>query len=95
MPRQFAFRGDRLAFSWGIVAPGRVAAGILVVVRRRHARPDPALLGRRVRLLHALARPAWSATGCTTRASGWRWRLAINALGAVLTAGRPGRRRDA
>ena len=31
MPRQFAFRGDRLAFTLGDRAPGGVAAGLLVV----------------------------------------------------------------
>ena len=53
MPRQFAFRGDRLAYSWGIVLLAAVAFGLLVGVRRRHPRPDPALLGRRVPVLHA------------------------------------------
>ena len=52
MPRQFSFRGDRLAYSWGIVllAADRVrpAGG----VRRRHACPDPAVFGRRLRVLH-------------------------------------------
>ena len=53
MPRQFSFRGDRLAYSWGIVllAGGRLRAAL--GVRRRHPRADPALLGRRVRVLHA------------------------------------------
>ena len=31
MPRQFGFRGDRLAYTWGIVAPER-HGGILLVV---------------------------------------------------------------
>ena len=31
MPRQFAFRGDRLAFSWGIVVLAGVAVGMLVI----------------------------------------------------------------
>ena len=31
MPRQFAFRGDRLAFSWGIIVLASIAAGLLVV----------------------------------------------------------------
>ena len=51
MPRQFAFRGDRLAFSYGII--------VLATSRRpcrhlRAARPiaDPALRGRRVHRLH-------------------------------------------
>ena len=31
MPRQFAFRGDRLAFSLGIVVLGVVAASLVVI----------------------------------------------------------------
>ena len=54
MPRQFSFRGDRLAFSYGIVALAGVAALLLVDLRRHHDAAHPALLGRRVRVLHAL-----------------------------------------
>ena len=46
MPRQFSFRGDRLAYSWGIVLLAAIAFLPAVDVRRRHPRPDPALLGR-------------------------------------------------
>ena len=31
MPRQFAFRGDRLAYSWGIVLLAGVAAGLVAL----------------------------------------------------------------
>ena len=31
MPRQFSFRGDRLAFSWGIVLLAAIAAGLLAL----------------------------------------------------------------
>ncbi len=76
MPRQFSFRGDRLAYSWGIVLLAAIAFGAAVGVRRRHPRPDPALLGRRVRVLHPqpdrhgppLARRRASRAG----AGGWR-----------------------
>ena len=53
MPRQFAFRGDRLAYSWGIVLLAGDRHRAARRLRRRHPRADPALLGRRVRLLHA------------------------------------------
>ena len=51
-PRQFAFRGDRLAFSMGIVLPGldRRLAGHRR--RRPDPRADPAVRGRRVHRLH-------------------------------------------
>ena len=31
MPRQFSFRGDRLAYSWGIVLLAAIAFGLLVL----------------------------------------------------------------
>ena len=52
MPRQFAFRGDRLAYNWGIVVLAGIACLLLIVFGGRHDAADPALLGRRVRLLH-------------------------------------------
>ena len=73
-PRQFAFRGDRLAFSMGIVAAGpdrRVAGGHR---RRQDPRADPALRGRRVHRLHdqpGRHGPALAAHRCR----GWRYRL--------------------
>ena len=52
-PRQFSFRGDRLAYSWGIILLAAIAAGAVRRVPGQHDEPDPALLGRRVRVLHA------------------------------------------
>ena len=52
VPRHFAFRGDRLAYTVGILLLSGVAIGLIVAVQRRHPRADPALLGRRVRELH-------------------------------------------
>ena len=86
MPRQFSFRGDRLAYSLGDRPAGRRSRPLLLVgLRRRHDAADPALLGRRVRVLHAVADRAWSATGSRPRSRGWWWRMAVNAFGAVLT----------
>ena len=76
MPRQFAFRGDRLAFSWGIILLSAGRGGAARRLRRRHDAADPALLGRRVRVLHAQPERAWSSTGGATRSpagdGGWR-----------------------
>ena len=52
MPRQFSFRGDRLAFTSGIVVLSIVCHRPHRPLRGRHARADPALLGRRVHLVH-------------------------------------------
>ena len=55
MPRQFAFRGDRLAFSWGIVLLAAIAAGLIVLFGGDTHALIPLYCGRRVRLLHAVA----------------------------------------
>ena len=84
MPRQLAARGDRLAFSNGIVtlAAGRDAAR--VAVPRRHQRARPALRDRRVRLLHAVAGGDGGALARDAE-PGWRWKAWLNGIGAVAT----------
>ena len=85
MPRQFAARGDRLAFSNGIVALAARRDAPRVAVPRRHERADPALRDRRVRLLHALAGGDGRALA-PTREPGWQRRAWLNGLGAAATA---------
>ena len=53
-PRQFAFRGDRLAYSTGHPAAGRRGRARRHRRRRLHPRADPAVRGRRVHRLHDL-----------------------------------------
>ena len=52
LPRQFQFRGDRLAFNSGIIVLAVVAVAADRRVRRQRDRPDPALHGRRLHRLH-------------------------------------------
>ena len=52
MPRQFALRGDRLAFSYGIIVLASLAAALIVIFRGSTHLPDPAVRGRRVHRLH-------------------------------------------
>ena len=86
LPRQFMNQGDRLAFSNGILDPERASPAILlVVVRRRHARADPALHDRRVRVVHAVAGGHGASTGGRSRTPGWRTSAAINGFGAIVT----------
>ena len=86
MPRQFSFRGDRLAFSWGIVLLAVVAALASGSVARRPSS----------------SRSTRSACSCASRsprrdgpplaarpAAGWRRRLAINGFGALADGRRP------
>jgi amino acid transporter len=85
MPRQFSFRGDRLAFSWGIVALAAVAAMLLVVFRGdTHALIPLYSVG--VFVTFTLSQSGMVIHWFRERSHGWRWRAVLNGLGAVLTA---------
>jgi amino acid transporter len=85
MPRQFAFRGDRLAYSWGIVLLAMIAFGLLWAFGGdTHALIPLYSVG--VFLCFTLSQVGMVRHWRRVREHGWRWRLAINAGGAVLTA---------
>ncbi|HEX6869355.1 MAG TPA: APC family permease [Candidatus Limnocylindrales bacterium] len=85
MPRQFAFRGDRLAYSWGIVLLAAIAFGLLWFFDGdTHALIPLYSVG--VFLCFTLSQTGMVRHWLTTREAGWHWRLAVNATGAVLTA---------
>jgi len=70
MPRQFAFRGDRLAFSWGIVLLAAVAIGMLYAF---NASVDALIPLYSVGVCSSASRcrrPAWSSTGARSAARG-------------------------
>ncbi len=84
MPRQFSYRGDRLAFTTGIVALGVISAALIILFR-----------GNVNNLIHLYAIGVFlafsmSSTGMTVhwwqkRGKGWKVRLFINGLAAILT----------
>jgi amino acid transporter len=85
MPRQFAFRGDRLAFSWGIVLLAAIAFGLLWAFGGdTHALIPLYSVG--VFLCFTLSQAGMVKHWREVRDSGWQWRLAVNAFGGVLTA---------
>ncbi len=85
MPRQFAFRGDRLAYSWGIVLLAAVAFALLWAFGGdTHALIPLYSVG--VFLCFTLSQTGMVRHWLRVREPGWRWRLAINAAGGVLTA---------
>jgi amino acid transporter len=85
MPRQFSFRGDRLAYSWGIVLLAAIAFGILWAFGGdTHALIPLYSVG--VFLCFTLSQLGMVKHWLTGRESGWRWRLVVNAAGGVLTA---------
>jgi amino acid transporter len=85
MPRQFSFRGDRLAYSWGIVLLAAIAFGILWAFGGdTHALIPLYSVG--VFLCFTLSQLGMVKHWLSGRESGWRWRLGVNAAGGVLTA---------
>ena len=84
MPRQFSFRGDRLAFSWGIVLLAAVAAVIIAIFDGdTHALIPLYSVG--VFVCFTLSQGGMVRHWLRERSSGWAWRASINAIGAVLT----------
>jgi amino acid transporter len=84
MPRQFAFRGDRLAFSWGIVLLSAVAALLLVYFRGVTTLLIP-LYSVGVFVCFTLSQAGMVLHWMRNRDAGWWWRLGINAVGGMLT----------
>ncbi|MCJ7712291.1 MAG: APC family permease, partial [Chloroflexi bacterium] len=83
-PRQFSFRGDRLAYSWGIILLAVIAAVIYVVFKGNTSHLIP-LYSVGVFVCFTLSQTGMVAHWFRGRPAGWRWRLAINAGGAVMT----------
>ncbi|MBI3748844.1 MAG: APC family permease [Chloroflexi bacterium] len=85
MPRQFSFRGDRLAYSWGIVLLAGVAFLLLAAFGGdTHALIPLYSVG--VFVTFTLSQVGMVRHWWNERSAGWRWRMAVNAGGAVLTA---------
>jgi amino acid transporter len=85
MPRQFSFRGDRLAYSWGIVLLAAIAFGLLWAFGGdTHALIPLYSVG--VFVCFTLSQIGMVKHWRQVRETGWRWRAVVNAAGAVLTA---------
>jgi amino acid transporter len=85
LPRQFASRGDRLVFSNGIVALGLFAALLVIVFDAREQAMLP-LYAIGVFISFTLSQGGMVQHWLRAREPGWRRSVAINALGAALTA---------
>jgi amino acid transporter len=84
-PRQFSFRGDRLAFSAGIVALGLIAASLVVIFEGdTHALIPLYAVG--VFIDFTISQAGMIRHWLRERSSGWQRRLTINAIGCVATA---------
>jgi hypothetical protein len=84
-PRQFSFRGDRLAFSMGIVLLGIIAASLVVVAGgQTHALIPLYAVG--VFIDFTISQAGMIRHWLRTRPPGWRYRLGVNAVGCIATA---------
>jgi len=85
MPRQFSFRGDRLAFTSGIVILSVLAIALLVAFGGNTTALIP-LYSIGVFISFTISQYGMVLHWLKERSPGWRWRLGINGFGAVLTA---------
>jgi len=84
-PRQFSFRGDRLAFSMGIVVLGLVAASLVALAGGRTSALIP-LYAVGVFIDFTISQAGMIRHWLRTRPPGWRRRLVVNAVGCSATA---------
>jgi amino acid transporter len=85
MPRQFSFRGDRLAFTSGVLILSVVAVSLLLAFGgETHALIPLYSVG--VFIAFTVGQSGMIRHWLRERPRGWKWRLAINSFGCALTA---------
>jgi hypothetical protein len=84
MPKRFAFRGDRLAYTAGILVLGGVAT-VLVVAFHADTHLLIPLYAVGVFIDFTISQSGMVKHWLSERPTGWYWRLSINAAGAVTT----------
>ncbi len=84
MPRQYAFRGDRLAFSWGIITLA-VLACILIFAFGGDTTALIPLYTVGVFMSFTLSQSGMVRRWWRTKTSGWRRNLLVNGVGALTT----------
>lgn len=85
MPRQFAARGDRLAFSNGIIVLSLIACLLVWLFRGDTSALIP-LYAIGVFVCFTLSQAGMVVRWFRVRGAGWRWRAALNGVGALATA---------
>jgi amino acid transporter len=83
-PRQAAILGDRLAFSWGIVALAVVSAGLLYLLDGSVTALIP-LYSIGIFLSFSISQTGMVRHWLAERGAGWTWRAGLNLFGAVVT----------
>ncbi|GAB4212380.1 MAG: APC family permease [Roseiflexaceae bacterium] len=85
LPRQFASRGDRLAYSNGIIVLALCASVLVIAFDAREQAMLP-LYAIGVFISFTLSQSGMIRHWLRERGSGWRGGIAINTIGAILTA---------
>ncbi len=85
MPRQFSFRGDRLAFTSGIVILSAIAIGLLVIFGGNTSALIP-LYSVGVFVSFTISQGGMVRHWLNERSPGWRWKISLNGFGCALTA---------
>src|SRR5439155_12064402 len=85
MPRQFSARGDRLAFSNGIIALALIAI-LLVVLFKGNTNALVPLYAIGVFVCFTLSQAGMVMHWLRSREPGWRYRMVLNGFGATATA---------
>ena len=84
LPRQLAARGDRLAFSNGIIVLAAIAA-LLVYLFKGNTNALVPLYALGVFLCFTLSQAGMVVHWRATKEAGWQWRAALNGVGALAT----------
>ncbi len=84
MPRQFSFRGDRLAFTSGVVILSLVSIALLIIFEGNTTALIP-LYSVGVFVSFTISQSGMVVHWLRERASGWTWKLGVNGSGALLT----------
>lgn len=84
LPRQFSFRGDRLAYSWGIVILS-VVAGVFIVLFGGSVTGLIPLYSVGIFASFTLSQAGMVRHWAGERVGGWRWKLGVNLVGAAIT----------
>ena len=85
MPRQFSFRGDRLAFTSGIVILSLIAIALLIVFEGNTTALIP-LYSVGVFVSFTISQGGMVRHWLRERSAGWHWRIGVNGFGCALTA---------
>ena len=84
LPRQFSFRGDRLAYSYGIIILAAISTVFVVLFDGSVTALIP-LYSVGIFVSFTLSQAGMVRHWLGERVAGWRWKLGVNLVGATIT----------